>query len=75
MNPWLEEEILHQLAKLALEQQQQVLHFARALAMSTPLGVPGKELRRFAGLIELDDLRTIARAIEDGCEQVNLHEW
>jgi len=74
LDPRLENEILHHLAKLALEQQQ-VLHFARALAMTKPLGVPGKELRRFAGTIALGDLQTIAQAIEDGCEQINSHEW
>ena len=75
LDPSLEKEILNQLDKLALEQQQQVLHFARALATLKPLGVPGKELLRFAGMIELDDLHTIAQAIEEGCEKVNLNEW
>ncbi len=74
-NPALKREILDQLDKLGVEQQQQVLRFARALETTRPEGVSGKELLRFAGAIEHDDLQQIAQAIEEGCEQVNLDEW
>jgi hypothetical protein len=46
-----------------------------APAKITPVGVPGKELLRFAGTIEADDLRAMAQVIEEGCEQVDLNEW
>jgi len=74
-NPALKREILDQLDKLGIEQQQQMLRLARALAAPRPEGVSGKELLRFAGAIEHDDLQQIAQAIEEGCEQVNLDEW
>ena len=75
INPPLKQEILDQLDQLGSEQQRQVLHFARALAMAKPTGVPGKDLLIFAGAIEEDDLRIMAQAIEEGCEKVNLDEW
>lgn len=71
----LEKEILQQLVKLPLEQQRQVLDFARALTRKQRTGVPGHELLRFAGAIEPADLRLMAEAIEAGCEQINHDEW
>lgn len=75
LNPSLEKEIIAQLGKLPLEKQQQVLHFVRALTIAKPLGVPGKDLLRFAGAIESNDLQDMARVIEEDCEKVNLNEW
>ncbi len=64
----IEKEILQQLDELPLEQQRQVLDFARALARRRPTGVPGSELLRFAGTIEHTDLQLMAEAIETGCK-------
>ena len=72
-NQSLREEILDQLNKLPLEQQIQVLDFARTLAK--PVGKPGKDLLYFAGGINLDDLSLMAQAIEEDCEAVNGNEW
>ena len=66
-NPALKKEILDQLEKMGVEQQQHVLRFARTLAAARPKGTPGRELLRFAGAIERDDLQQIAQAIEEGC--------
>ena len=74
-NPSIEKEIITQLGRLPLEKQQQVLHFVRALSITKPLGVPGKDLLRFAGTIEPSDLQVMAQVIEDDCEKVNLDEW
>jgi hypothetical protein len=74
-NPSIEKEIISQLSKLPLEKQEQVLHFVRALTLAGPPGVPGKDLLRFAGTIEPDDLQVMARVIEEDCEKVNLSEW
>jgi len=70
----LEQEILAHLHTLALSQQREVLAFVRTLA-TTPIGVPGRELLAFAGIIEPHDLITLQQAIDEGCEQVNLDEW
>ena len=75
MSEPLKEQILEQVSLLPQEQQRRILDFARALAMSVPVGARGKELLRFAGAIEADELQMIAQAIEDGCERINLNEW
>jgi hypothetical protein len=69
----LQEEILDQLDKLHVEQQRQVLAFARTLAR--PVGKHGKDLLYFAGGINADDLKLMAQAIEQDCEQINANEW
>ncbi len=74
MSVLLKEQILEQLDILPYEQQRRILDFARALTVSAPVGVAGRELLRFAGTIEEDDLQMMAQAIEDGCERVDLNE-
>jgi hypothetical protein len=73
-NPSVEREIIAQLTKLSLEEQQRVLRFVRSLTTAEPVGMPGKDLLRFAGAIEADDLQAMARAIEEACEKINLNE-
>lgn len=51
-------------------EQKQVLAFVESLKPSTPQGVPGNSLLRFAGTISVDDLRIMQEVIEAGCEQV-----
>ena len=75
MTERLQGQILEQLSGLPDDQQRQVLDFARALAMSSPLGIPGKDLLRFGGLISEEDLKQMNAAIEDGCERVDAHKW
>jgi hypothetical protein len=75
MSPTLETEIQKQLSQLPLEQQRQVLEFARALVTARIRGVPRQTLLRFAGLVETDDLALMKQAIEEDCEQVQPHEW
>ena len=70
----LEQAILVHLHTLAPPQQREVLAFVRTLA-TTPTGVPGRELLRFAGIIESHDLVRLQQAIDEGCEQVHLDEW
>ncbi|MCI2430890.1 hypothetical protein LM602_04980 [Candidatus Acetothermia bacterium] len=69
------EKVIEQLKALPHELQWRVLEFTRALALSTPHGVPGQQLLRFAGVIPLDDVTLIRDAIDQGCEQVDPHEW
>jgi hypothetical protein len=71
----VEREIITELAKLPTIQQRQVLQFAQFLVHQAPIGVPGKSLLRFAGVIDQADLAVMAQAIEEGCEQVNSDEW
>jgi hypothetical protein len=70
-----EQELHQHFSPLSIDQQRQVLDFARALASARPRGVAGRQLLRFAGAIKPDDLDMISQAIVDDCEIVNPHEW
>jgi hypothetical protein len=69
------DKIIEQLKTLPHELQWRVFEFTRALALSTPRGVPGQQLLHFAGTIPLDDVQLMREAIEQGCEQVDTDEW
>jgi hypothetical protein len=69
------EEVIEQLKTLPQELQWRVLEFTRALAQSTPRGVPGRQLIRFAGSIPPDEARLMIEAIEQGCERVDTNDW
>lgn len=63
------------LEQLQVEKQRLVLEFARTLTSPSPRGVSGPDLLRFAGSIDEADLESMSRAIEDGCERVDVDEW
>jgi len=67
MSQNIRDQIVEQVERLDAPQQRQVLDFVRRLA--APVGVPGRELLRFSGSIDLADLEAMQRAIEGGCEQ------
>jgi hypothetical protein len=71
----LKKEIVEKLDLLPIEQQRKVLDFTRALTQSKTVGIPGRDLLRFAGTIEKTELESMTQAIEDGCERVDLNEW
>ena len=57
-------------------QQRRVLDFARSLSSgSQPNGGASRNLLRYAGTIEKDDLAIIEQVIHQGCETVNPDEW
>ena len=66
---------MEQLKTLPSEMQWRVFEFTRALAASTPHGVPGQQLLRFAGTVPMDDVQAIRQAIKEGCEVVDGDEW
>ena len=69
------QQVIKQLDQLPFELQRKVLDFARALALSLPEGTPGKQLLRFAGIMEPGDIQAMIQAIEAGCERVDADEW
>ena len=69
------DKVIEQLKALPQELQWRVLEFTRALAQSTPRGVPGRQLLPFAGTISAEDAKLMQEAIERGCEQVDTNEW
>ncbi|MCL4304096.1 MAG: hypothetical protein KJ077_50900 [Anaerolineae bacterium] len=66
---------MQQLDQLPVELQRKVFEFAQALTLSLPKGTPGKNLTRFSGVIEREDIEAMSQAIEADCEQVEPHEW
>lgn len=75
MNTPVVDKVIEQLKSLPSEMQWRVFEFTRALAASTPHGVPGQQLLRFAGTVPSDDLKLMRQAIEHGCEMVDANEW
>jgi hypothetical protein len=71
----LVDRVVEQLKTLPYESQWRVFEFARALAVSAPRGVPGRQLLPFAGAIPADDLQLMRQAIEEGCERIDANEW
>jgi len=75
MSTRITDQVMEQLQTLPTELQWRVLEFTRALAVSTPRGIPGRQLLDFAGAVPQVDLEQMSRAIAEGCEQVDPHEW
>ena len=71
----IEKQLKEQLRCLPVEKQHQVLEFARTLVQEKGHGSRGKDLVRFAGTIDSEDLIAIEKAIHEGCAKVNLDEW
>ncbi len=71
----IKKEIVEQLDHLPPELQRRVLDFTRALTLSSPKGVPGKQLLRFAGILKPDDAQDMALAIEVDCDRVDAGGW
>jgi len=74
MNRSIMDKVIEQLKTLPYGLQQRVLEFTRALALSAPRGVSGRQLLRFAGTMPPDDVQWMREAIEQGCEQVDVDE-
>lgn len=74
----IQDKIIEKLQFLPEASLNQVLNFVQSLAQGTttePMGVPGKQLLRFAGTIKSDDLQLMAQAIEIDCGKVDIDEW
>jgi len=68
----VKDNLMTQIDKLPHDLQARVLDIIKAL---TPKGVEGKSLLRFEGSISADDLQLMSKAIEEGCEKVDINEW
>jgi hypothetical protein len=69
------QEVVEHLEAMPQHLQEQVLSIVRALDQTSPRGIAGSELLRFAGTISTSDLEAMRHSIEQGCEQVDLDEW
>jgi len=71
----IKEEISEQLDKLPVGLQKRVLDFTQALVLSMPKGLSGKDIKKFVGIISPEDAKAIEKAIEEGCEQVDINKF
>ena len=74
VSPKLQEELLNEMARLSQKEQQRVVSFAKSLAAGS-IGKARKDLARFAGAIDPDDLKQMAAVIKENCERINESEW
>jgi len=75
MDTYILDKVIEQLKALPSELQWRVFEFTRALTLSTPHGVPGQQLLRFAGTIPLEDVKVMLEVIEQDCERIDANEW
>lgn len=68
----IKDNLIAQIDKLPHDLQLRVLDYAKTLI---PKGVEGKSLLRFENAIATDDLQLMSKAIEEGCEKVDISEW
>ena len=68
----IKDSLIAQIDKLPSELQRRLLDITKTLI---PKGVKGKVLLRFEGVILADDLELMSKAIEEGCEKVEVSEW
>ena len=70
--PSIKQQILDDLDRMPPELQRRAQELVHGLAASAsrPEGTPGKELLRFAGMLDEDAAREMERTIEEGYEGV-----
>ncbi len=71
----LKNKIISELDSLNQEQQKKLLDYVITLKLSEKKVTSGKSLAGFSGVISKEDLAVMEKAIEEDCEQVDLHEW
>jgi hypothetical protein len=67
--------LLEELKRLAEPDRRRLLDYARSLGGRAPKGVTGESLAAYVGTLPESDAASIAAAIEDGCEKVDLSGW
>ena len=72
--PAVKAQILSDLDQLSPEKQKRAAELVRQL-VPPPKGVSGRDLLRFAGILDAESAREMEEAIEEGCERVDLDEW
>lgn len=73
--PNVKEQILTDLARMTPDMQRQAGELVHGMIPEARKGTPGRELLRFAGMIDPISLKEMSEAIEAGCERVDLDEW
>ena len=73
MSQTIREQIIEQVDRLDDNRRKQVLDFARRL--TSPSGTAGRSLTGFIGSIDPADLDAMAKAIQEGCEEIDSNAW
>ena len=68
------QEIVEQVENLPEELQRRVLKYTVNLR-SKPIGIPGSEAAKYAGLLSPEDAREMLAAVESDCEQIDADGW
>lgn len=71
----IKDELLKALDDMPVELQQKLLSFAASLNRPLSNGTPIAKLLRFAGTISREDGEAMMKAIDEGCEQVDINGW
>jgi hypothetical protein len=73
----LKDQIIDELDKLTPDQQEKLLNFTKRLQATSPTPTSGDLLLAHIDTFSFDpnDLDEIAKAIEEGCEKVDLDGW
>jgi hypothetical protein len=71
----IKEQILSDLEQLSPEMQERAAQLVHGLVEAAPRGVPGRDLLRFAGVIDAESIREMEEAIEDGCDRIDPEAW
>jgi hypothetical protein len=71
IQPDVEQALRALLGRLEIDQQQQVLAFARPVAVRRAAGVSGEKYRAFAGMVPPEDVAQMKQSIEEGCERID----
>jgi hypothetical protein len=71
----VEQRLIEQIRRMDPDQQQTLLDYAHAL--SRPRGLSGEEMIRLAREVDFPpgDLKEMAEAIEEGCEDIDWDGW
>ncbi|HKV25777.1 MAG TPA: hypothetical protein VJN93_14380 [Candidatus Acidoferrum sp.] len=69
----VKDQIIKEVERLDAPRQREVLEFARGL--NGAARATGQDLARFAGCMELADLRSMSQSIEEGCEVIEPNAW
>jgi hypothetical protein len=69
VEPTVREQILNDLERLSPQRQARAAQLVHGLVSQLPKGTPGRDLLRFAGLLDSESVRQMEEAIEEGCER------
>jgi hypothetical protein len=69
-------ELIHEIDHLGAAEQLRLLEIVRGLkSAKLPKGTKWDDIQEFAGTISAADADEMRRAIEEGCEKIEIESW